>query len=334
MKYKIFTILALLIFLLQASPFLFAQGNALARADSLEVQADTLMQQGRFEQALPLAQEAYRLREQTFGPDDRRLVSSLTTLQQLYRSLGDEATTKMLEHRRGTILQHDLQDKVAGRKTGRRKSKDEAAPAPSRGEIATPMPTLPAAPVTEEARTSTSADLVDEIIESLKKAKIVYNTPAMMRLGNIKTIELILSPVLTYDDLIAELEETGEVDSGEIRISNRMEANLSGQGFIIEALQPDLQAVGSIQPTKWRWNVTPNKPGTYSLHLTLSAHIPVAERDAPFVIQTFDRQIQVNITLPQRISAFLGTNWQWLWAAILVPFGGYIWRRVRTKAKE
>jgi hypothetical protein len=112
-----------------------------------------------------------------------------------------------------------------------------------------------------------------------------------------------------------------------------MEANLSGQGFAIEALQPDLQAVGSTQPTKWRWNVIPKNPGTHSLHLTLSAHIPLEGQDTPYVIRTFDRNIQVEVTISQRISAFIGANWQWLWAAIVVPVAGYLWRRVKKGEK-
>ena len=106
-----------------------------------------------------------------------------------------------------------------------------------------------------------------------------------------------------------------------------MEAQLTGSGFAIEAQEPDLQAVTSQKSTRWTWKVTPTGHGPQTLHLTLSAHIDVAGRDAPLVVRTFDRDIQVNITIPQRVSGFLQKNWQWLWAAIVVPIAGYLWKR-------
>jgi hypothetical protein len=108
-----------------------------------------------------------------------------------------------------------------------------------------------------------------------------------------------------------------------------MEAQLTGRGFAIEALTPDLQAVTSQQITRWKWEVTPTEYGPHTLHLAVSAHIDVAGRDAPLVARTFDRQIQVEITIPQRVSGFIQKNWQWLWAAIVVPIVGYLWKRRR-----
>jgi hypothetical protein len=74
------------------------------------------------------------------------------------------------------------------------------------------------------------------------------------------------------------------------------------------------------------WEVT-NQASAQTLHLALSAHIDVAGRDAPLVVRTFDRDIQVDITIPQRVSGFIQKNWQWLWAAIVVPIVGYLWKR-------
>lgn len=72
---------------------------------------------------------------------------------------------------------------------------------------------------------------------------------------------------------------------------------------------PDRQAVTSQQTTRWTWKVTPTGHGPQTLHLTLSAHIDVAGRDAPLVVRTFDRDIQVNITILQRVSGFIQKNW-------------------------
>jgi hypothetical protein len=107
-----------------------------------------------------------------------------------------------------------------------------------------------------------------------------------------------------------------------------MEAKLTGRGFAIEEHMPGQQWVTS-QQTRWTWKVTPTGHGPETLHLTLYAYIDIAGRDAPLVVRTLEREIQVNITIAQRASGFIQKNWQWLWAAILVPIAGYLWKRAR-----
>lgn len=125
-----------------------------------------------------------------------------------------------------------------------------------------------------------------------------------MRYAQPQLVELLLSPSLSVADLQAQLRQQVGAESARAQISNRMEAQLTGSGFGIEAQMPDLQAVTSQQATRWTWKVTPTEHGPQTLHLTLSAHIDVAGRDAPLVVRTFDRDIQVNITIPQRVSGF------------------------------
>jgi hypothetical protein len=113
-----------------------------------------------------------------------------------------------------------------------------------------------------------------------------------MRYAQPQVVELLLSPSLSVADLQAQLQQQVGAESARAQISNRMEAQLTGSGFGIEAQMPDLQAVTSQQTTRWTWKVTPTGHGPQTLHLTLSAHIDVAGRDAPLVVRTFDRDIQ------------------------------------------
>src|SRR5205823_14748857 len=124
--------------------------------------------------------------------------------------------------------------------------------------------------------------------------------------------------------LEAQREQRIGAESAQVHVSKRMEAHLTGSGFAIEALTPDLQAITSQQITRWKWEVSPTKLGPQTLHLALSAHIELAGLDAPLVARTFEREIQVDITIPQRVSAFIQTNWQWLWAAIVVPIAVFL----------
>jgi hypothetical protein len=182
-----------------------------------------------------------------------------------------------------------------------------------------------------------SVALVDRILRELDWGNIAFNAPATMRYAQPQLVELLLSPSLSVADLQAKLHQKVGAESAHIRVSNGMEAQLTGTGFTIQALRPGLQAVTSQQITRWKWEVTPTGHGRQTLHLTLSAHIDVAGRDTPLVVQTFHREIQVNITASQRVSEFVQNNWQWLWAAIVVPIAGYLWKgrkKLRTKPKS
>ncbi len=172
----------------------------------------------------------------------------------------------------------------------------------------------------------TSVSLVDKVLRELSWGNIAFNAPSTMRYKQPRTVELLLSPSLSASQLQAQLEQRVASESDRVRISNRMEAELAGRGFTVEALTPSLQAIASMQTSRWKWEVTPTDSGPQRLYITLSAHIDVAGRDAPLVVRTFDRTIDVEITIPLRVSEFIEKNWQWLWAALLVPIAGYLWR--------
>ncbi len=179
---------------------------------------------------------------------------------------------------------------------------------------------------------ASSVELVDQIVRGLGWGNIAFNTPTRMTYAQPQSVELLLSPSVSVADLQAQLEQKMSAESAKIHISNRMEAHLTGTAFAIEALTPDLQAVTSQQITRWKWKVTPTAHGIQALDLAVSAVIDVAGRDAPLVVRTFGREIQVDITIPQRVSGFVQKNWQWLWAAIVVPIAGYLWKRNKKAA--
>lgn len=176
---------------------------------------------------------------------------------------------------------------------------------------------------------ATSPNLVEQTVRQLAWGNILFNAPDTMQYEKAETLELALSPVHSVADLQAQIDQVTGVDSAKARMSNRMEAQLTGSGFTIEALAPALQAVTMHEITRWRWDVTPTQPGRQRLHLALSAHIDVTGHDAPFVVRTFARQIQVEITVPQRFRGFVQNNWQWLWA-FLVPILIYVWKRAKA----
>jgi hypothetical protein len=186
-----------------------------------------------------------------------------------------------------------------------------------------------AGPAAAEEPSPTSVSQVDAIVKGLPYGEIVYNAPSRMKYGETTDIELLLSPTESAESLRGQLRDPTDAVSSNVQIDSRMEAQLSGTGFAIEALTPSLQAVTSARPTRWRWRVTPTDHGPQELHLSLLAHIDLPGNDAPLVVETKDALIQVEITMAQRLAGFLAPNWQWLWGAVVFPIIGYRLRRRR-----
>ncbi|MEA5522896.1 hypothetical protein [Limnoraphis robusta] len=179
-------------------------------------------------------------------------------------------------------------------------------------------------------RTSTKIKIVDDIVKKLEWGNIAFNTPQKIKLNEPTIIELVLSPTQSIEELQSSLESQEQVESAEIRISNQMEARLSGTGFKIEALIEEKQLISSGK-TQWKWEVTPTKSGSQNLHLTLYAIIEVSGKEEKYRIETFKKTIEVEVSVGQHASTFVADNWQWLWASILVPTAPFIWKWYRKK---
>jgi len=180
----------------------------------------------------------------------------------------------------------------------------------------------------------TSLGVVDEVVSRLEWGNIAFDTPTKMKFEEPKIVELLLSPTKSAQELQSSLKSHEQTESARIQISNRMEADLSGLGFKIEALVPQEQAVFRGRTTQWRWEVTPTKDGDHNLYLTLSAIINVSNQKVPLVMRTFDRRISVEVSVGQRISTFVDSNWQWLWASILVPLSPFLWKWYQRKRSK
>ncbi|WDD99936.1 hypothetical protein [Thalassomonas actiniarum] len=168
---------------------------------------------------------------------------------------------------------------------------------------------------------------VDEALKAMVSANIAFNAPSALNLNDGSQVHLILS----LTDTIAELKEViaaaGEKHGASIKVANRMEARLSGYHFQITPITPEIQAVSRELPTQWRWEIHPRKTGLHNLHLTLTAHLEIDGQATPRAITTFDKKIAVTVTAMQQLTLFFTNNWQWLWAAILLPLATWYWQK-------
>ena len=175
---------------------------------------------------------------------------------------------------------------------------------------------------------------IDRILERMELGNIAFNAPKTMNLHDSAFIHLVLGVERTIEDIKRMIEEEGEKVGASIRVSNRMEARLSGRNFEITAINPEVQAVARKEVTEWKWEIKPRADGKQNLHLTLSALLSIEGKSTPRVIRTFDRIIIVEVTIGQQAKVFLQNNWQWLWAAVLVPIAGWIWKRRKRQLSE
>jgi hypothetical protein len=173
---------------------------------------------------------------------------------------------------------------------------------------------------------------VDRVLMNMAQANVAFNAPSSMVLNETKIIHLILDARRSIEELRSMIVEGGDVGSDVVRISDRMEARLTGHSFQITAITSEIQAVSKTLPTEWKWELRPIEPGDQYLHVTLSAFIDPGNGLAPRVIRTFDKLIHVKVQWHKRLTAFAQENWQWLWATLLVPAAGWVWK-IRNSRK-
>ncbi len=171
---------------------------------------------------------------------------------------------------------------------------------------------------------------VDQALDKLEFGNIAFNTPVTINLNDTAVIQLLLDLEAATQALKKMIEAEGEKESARIQVSDRMEARLSGHNFAISAITPETQAIAHNTITEWKWEVSPKIAGRQHLHLTLSLMITIEGEPALKMVRTFDKEITVEVTVTQKISSFLKQSWQWLWAAILVPIAGWLWKQKKN----
>jgi hypothetical protein len=180
---------------------------------------------------------------------------------------------------------------------------------------------------------------VDSVLENMAQGNIAFNAPdSMMELGHALTVQLLLDssrPIEELQRMIQErmIDESGVIEGYQIRISETMEARLTGKGFQITAITPEEQPVSTKEPTEWKWDITAIEYGTQRLHLTLSAILFFQGDKKTRSIKTFDKIILVKVSFCKRITSFIGKNWQWLWTTLLIPIVSWLWKRKKQDKK-
>jgi hypothetical protein len=174
---------------------------------------------------------------------------------------------------------------------------------------------------------------LDRKLAELDLGNIAFNAPETIPYGEAATIELLASLKEAADALREAVRGDGPVESAQVQLGDRMEARLTGTGFRIEAITPEVQALSRQQRTQWRWEIEPTRPADLELHLTLSAIFRIDGESVTRTIQTFERTIDVDVPFTRRVSNFVAGNYQFIGSAVVIPIVGGLYHRHRKKRR-
>jgi hypothetical protein len=170
----------------------------------------------------------------------------------------------------------------------------ESEPAPELAPASVPMPVPIELPAKPPAATPLSP--LDEALQQMKTGTLAFNTPHEMALLEPTLIHLVLSPRSDDPSVAALVLGPGPVAVEHARYSSTVEARLTGDGFQIDEVTAASQPVSQMEPTEWRWQVTPRTPGQRSLFLNVYAVVTLDGEKHERLIKTFEREFVVEVT--------------------------------------
>ncbi len=176
---------------------------------------------------------------------------------------------------------------------------------------------------------------VDLILQTMKWGNIAFNAPTSMKFDETPRIKLLLGIKQTIEelkqDIKVEIEKkhlSGDIDVARIKVAPLiMQALLEGSSFEIKPITPNEQPISSEVTTEWQWEIIPKSAGENILNLTLNAKLPIDGNSTYRTIRTFRKEIRVDVTGLEQTKNFIKDNWQWLWTAIFVPVGAFLWKK-------
>lgn len=188
---------------------------------------------------------------------------------------------------------------------------------------------------------------VDSLLKETTKAGLAFNKPESADLNETVTVELLISPSISSDELGKQISENGVVTTATVDVTPRMEAYLYSNdeyALTVKPLQesPE-QLVGETSTTRWSWSVKAMQSGTHTLTLKVFQLIKYDGKEYWQEVEAYKSDIQVTVSFNQFIKTL---DWKWVLptviTALLIPaFWRWYDRRkkkdlepVEEKAKE
>lgn len=179
--------------------------------------------------------------------------------------------------------------------------------------------------------------LVQSLLDSLPTSNLIFTHPEEMRLGEEKTVKVVIDPDLKKDIQVLRkrFEYLGQVDVELVKISTTMKSVLRGEHFKITPLTSEEQLISEKDSTEWSFVVVPQEEGKQKLHLTVSVVVKLSDgqektRDFPAKEET----INVTVSPFVRVASFAEAEWHWILTTLAIPLGLWIlnkWRGGKRK---
>jgi hypothetical protein len=192
--------------------------------------------------------------------------------------------------------------------------------------------------------TPTQAVNSTQLKEELKRAQLerFTLTPSTdtLTVGQTATVELIMRPGRRLIEMIATATPAGSPPS-QPQVTGVMKADLDGGfAFAVTPDEPVQKGVRAHGDTDWNWSIRALEQGVQKLTARLTTPVMFEGTLTDVDVRDIDLTIVVipvppaTIPVTAQVLNFLGDNWQWLWAAILVPCAGWLWKRRQSKARQ
>lgn len=185
----------------------------------------------------------------------------------------------------------------------------------SPGTSIAPIATVPPGPLSVDEQLAR----IDAILKQSARASIAYNAPSEMQINETVTIELLLNPSLSEEELKEQVTEPGTVQSsGDVEITPQMKAEIipaDPEAFAITPLHDDpIQVISGTETTKWSWFLTAKKDGTQKVSIVIYRLVKYENQEDWRVVETYKADIHIRVTLLNRIRSL---DWKWIVGTIV-----------------
>ena len=107
------------------------------------------------------------------------------------------------------------------------------------------------------------------------------------------------------------------------KVSPEMEAEISGDGFIIDNQGPQEQLYVMDDETHWTWYVIPESSGNRKIKFRLHVHTYAEGKDTPNIIDV----AEANVNVRGNFAGWMSRNWGWLALLLIIPIVGWQYKR-------
>jgi hypothetical protein len=163
---------------------------------------------------------------------------------------------------------------------------------------------------------------IKTISEKLFSASLAFVMVDKANIENTIKAQLLIDPNSKVENLEKQLTVKGKTTTGNIRVSNVVQAKLIAPDFDVTKITEEEQILSDDKPTEWEWSLKPKKAGTYEVNLSVTAIIDGHKHH----LKSFEKTLVIEITKEQIFMDWFEENYKWLVTTLLIPLIGFLFK--------